>query len=217
MKKTAVFIIALLLVGTLWADSIPLPPDPIISVRKDGGSVDFTGTATLFITDTSSTAGNANNCSPDPTNPLLVQCGVTDTGGNATSSLGTPVFNNVAADVFQLGYFFSIPQGTFSTDSLSVFDQILAQDTTRVILQNSEGQFIPSTLDECDCDTEFITFFAEAVVPKGGTLAVQITANQKNLDALNPPLPEPSTLALLSGGIGALLLLRRRGFGKRRS
>ena len=217
MKKISGFIIALLLVGTLWADSIPPPPDPIISPRKGGGSIDFTGTATLLISDTSSTVGNANNCS-DLTDPLLVQCGATDTAGNATSTLGTPVFNNVGADIFQLGYFFSIPQGNgepFSTDSLSIFNQVLAQDALRVILDSTTGNFISST-DGCgECKSEFDTFFAKVLVPKGGTLAVQITANKTNLNDLNPPLPEPSTLALLSGGLGALLALRRRGLVKR--
>lgn len=209
MKKISGFIIALLLVGTLWATSIPSSQDPIISVRKPGGSTNFNGTATLFITDTSSSAGNANNCSADTID--LVMCGITDSGGNAT--LGTGVFANVTGtNIFQLGYWFSIPQGTFSTDESSIFRDIVAQDGQRVILQGTSEQSIPPESEVCSGSCpEFDTFFAEVLVPKGGTLAVQVTSNKTSLDALNaPPLPEPTTFTLLSGGIVALLFLRRR-------
>ncbi len=198
---TALAVLLFLSASAVWlaADSVP---DPVIGIRGGSGTIGFFGTATIDLAN--------NGPGGDVTGDCFTSAGCLS---NVFGNLGE---NGVITSFLEV---FATPQQApgpdqpiFSASADSIFQGINILSNTQVIIFSldpgthniSNGcTFVEDELS-CPPNSEFqLEFFN---VTQGASNLLTFTSN---------PVPEPSTIALLASGLGALGIGRKKWWGKR--
>ena len=195
LRIVALAAFVVLCTAVAFADSIP-PPDPVIRGGGGTGSVPITSSVFTILTKSGMSPTDGTPC-------ILIQ------GGNSTSADGCIFRNDITT-----------PPGDKTIQQLVVVASPTYSGSLTCLLSTALGG--PSSFTGCAPSGPVVRFFGGPGIPFGGDFSFGFRGFNPNavftvIASFGPvtkapvtSTPEPGTLVLFVGGIGALLV-RRRG------